>query len=132
MRFAQSPRSEAVASLFLQSIALPGYFCSVLFAQVIGLRRLQLYGFTASASIFLILAVFQPLLVQVPTLYVLFYGFTFFAQNFGPNATTYIVPSLLFAAEHRGTCHGISAAAGKLGALLGAQVGRTILCYLCM
>jgi len=50
------------------------------------------------------------------------YGFTFFFQNFGANPTTYIIPSVVFPTAHRATCHGISAAAGKLGALLGAQV----------
>lgn len=42
-------------------------------------------------------------------------------QNFGANATTYIIPAILFPVHQRGTCHGISAAAGKLGAILGAQ-----------
>lgn len=64
------------------------------------------------------------MLVKVPTVYAFIYGLTFFAQNFGANATTYIIPSLLFPMEHRATCHGISAAAGKLGALLGAQVSK--------
>ena len=43
---------------------------------------------------------------------------TFFFSNFGPNTTTFIVPAELFPA--RSTCHGISAAAGKAGAIVGA------------
>ncbi len=54
-------------------------------------------------------------------LYVFLYGFTFFFQNFGANATTYIIPSIIYSSAERATCHGISSAAGKLGALLGAQ-----------
>jgi PHS family inorganic phosphate transporter-like MFS transporter len=104
-------------------MSLPGYICSVLYASTMGLRHLQLYGFAATAAFFLALSALQPYLVRVPAVYILAYGLTFFAQNFGPNTTTYIVPSLLFSASHRGTCHGISAAAGKLGAVLGAQVG---------
>lgn len=65
--------------------------------------------------------------MQLPALYAFIYGLTFFAQNFGANSTTYIIPSLLFPLEHRATCHGISAAAGKFGALLGAQV--QLLCF---
>ncbi|PLB54694.1 inorganic phosphate transporter [Aspergillus steynii IBT 23096] len=38
--------------------------------------------------------------------------------NFGPNATTYILPSELFPTRYRATCHGISAGAGKLGSIL--------------
>jgi hypothetical protein len=47
------------------------------------------------------------------------YGLTFFFSNFGPNATTYIVPGEVFPTEIRATCHGISSAAGKLGAIVG-------------
>jgi PHS family inorganic phosphate transporter-like MFS transporter len=48
------------------------------------------------------------------------YGFTFFFANFGPNSTTFIVPAEIFPARLRSTCHGISAAAGKAGAIIGA------------
>ncbi|OAY65010.1 putative inorganic phosphate transporter 1-3, partial [Ananas comosus] len=48
------------------------------------------------------------------------YGLTFFFANFGPNSTTFIVPAELFPARFRSTCHGISAAAGKAGAVVGA------------
>nr|CAD1843815.1 unnamed protein product [Ananas comosus var. bracteatus] len=48
------------------------------------------------------------------------YAFTFFFANFGPNATTFIVPAEVFPARLRSTCHGISAARGKAGAIVGA------------
>ncbi|OJJ50120.1 hypothetical protein ASPZODRAFT_89971 [Penicilliopsis zonata CBS 506.65] len=38
--------------------------------------------------------------------------------NFGPNTTTYIIPAELFPTRFRCTCHGISAAAGKLGSII--------------
>ncbi|URD95954.1 phosphate transporter [Musa troglodytarum] len=47
------------------------------------------------------------------------YGFTFFFANFGSNSTTFIVPAEIFPARLRSTCHGISAAAGKVGAIVG-------------
>jgi MFS transporter, PHS family, inorganic phosphate transporter len=40
------------------------------------------------------------------------------ALYFGPNAWTFIIPPKIFPTPHRATCHGISAAAGKLGFLL--------------
>ncbi|KAL0286579.1 UNVERIFIED_CONTAM: Inorganic phosphate transporter 1-4 [Sesamum angustifolium] len=52
--------------------------------------------------------------------FVVMYSLTFFFANFGPNATTFVVPAEIFPARHRSTCHGISAAAGKLGAIIGA------------
>jgi MFS transporter, PHS family, inorganic phosphate transporter len=39
----------------------------------------------------------------------------------GPNATTYIITGELFPTRYRASCHGISAATGKLGSIL-AQV----------
>ncbi|KAG6493018.1 hypothetical protein ZIOFF_047991 [Zingiber officinale] len=48
------------------------------------------------------------------------YAFTFFFANFGPNSTTFIVPAEVFPAWLRSTCHGISAATGKMGAIVGA------------
>ena len=36
----------------------------------------------------------------------------------GPNATTYIIPAEIFPTRYRATCHGISAASGKLGSIL--------------
>jgi PHS family inorganic phosphate transporter-like MFS transporter len=48
------------------------------------------------------------------------YAFTFFFANFGPNSTTFILPAEIFPARLRSTCHGISAASGKAGAIIGA------------
>lgn len=39
----------------------------------------------------------------------------------GPNGTTYIIPAEVFPTRYRASCHGISAAAGKLGSIL-AQI----------
>ena len=48
--------------------------------------------------------------------------------NFGPNATTFILPAELFATKYRATLHGISSASGKLGAIIGAfGVGALII-----
>nr|VDC60008.1 unnamed protein product [Brassica rapa] len=52
--------------------------------------------------------------------FVVMYSLTFFFANFGPNATTFIIPAEIFPARLRSTCHGISAATGKAGAIVGA------------
>jgi PHS family inorganic phosphate transporter-like MFS transporter len=53
---------------------------------------------------------------------VLVYGSTFFFANYGPNTTTFVFPSLVYSPECRSTLNGISAAAGKAGALFGATL----------
>ena len=40
------------------------------------------------------------------------------AGQFGPNATTWLLPGEVFPTDIRATCHGISAATGKVGALV--------------
>lgn len=41
-----------------------------------------------------------------------------FFQNCGPNTTTFIIPGEVFPTRYRSTAHGISAAFGKLGAVI--------------
>jgi PHS family inorganic phosphate transporter-like MFS transporter len=48
------------------------------------------------------------------------YAFTFFFANWGPNSTTFVYPAELFPASVRSTAHGISAATGKAGAIIGS------------
>ena len=54
--------------------------------------------------------------------FVFLYCLANFFQNFGPNTTTFIIPGEVFPTRYRSTGHGISAASGKLGAII-AQVG---------
>src|SRR5271169_3449949 len=41
-----------------------------------------------------------------------------FFQNFGPNTTTFLVPGEVFPTRYRSTAFGISAASGKIGAII--------------
>jgi MFS transporter, PHS family, inorganic phosphate transporter len=54
--------------------------------------------------------------------FVALYCLANFFQNFGPNMTTFVIPGEAFPTRYRSTAHGISAASGKLGAIV-AQVG---------
>jgi len=53
--------------------------------------------------------------------FIALYAFAQFFFNFGPNSTTFIIPAEAFPTTVRSTGHGISAASGKLGAILAAQ-----------
>lgn len=65
MGVAQVPKSEAMASLILQAIALPGYFCTFAFVDRVGLKRLQAWGFFLTSVFFFLLAGNQSSLVEV-------------------------------------------------------------------
>ena len=49
---------------------------------------------------------------------VVFYAISMFLINLGPNTIIFILPAELFETKNRGTCYGIAAACGKLGAIL--------------
>ena len=101
---------------------IPGYFAAVLLIDRTGRRRLQMVGFFLMAVFLFALAGpydhYWRGNAKNPW-YIVLYALTFFSANLGPNTTTFILPAELFPARFRSTCHGISAAAGKLGALVG-------------
>jgi hypothetical protein len=51
--------------------------------------------------------------------FLLVYGVSYFFTEFGPNMTTFVMPSELYPVDMRATGHGISAGVGKLGAFIG-------------
>eukprot|EP00913_Durusdinium_trenchii_P001235 g1138.t1 len=82
--------------------------------------QMQLYGFLALSVVFMVVSVcmeFWP--KPSPTSQLIVLGLVFFGLNSGPNLTTYILPAEIFPTCVRATCHGISAASGKIGAFLG-------------
>ncbi|KAH7843474.1 hypothetical protein Vadar_017074 [Vaccinium darrowii] len=100
---------------------VPGYWFTVFFIDRIGRFTIQLMGFTFMTVFMFALAIpFNHWLNHNHTAFLVMYSLTFFFSNFGPNATTFVVPAEIFPARLRSTCHGISAAAGKAGAIVGA------------
>lgn len=121
-------RKTAMDSLILTSIALPGYAIAGL---IIGKktfcisqtpRYVMLQGFAMMSILYATIGFNWSYLRGDPTMLVFLYGMTFFFANYGPNTTTFILPSLLFEGSNRATWNGISAAAGKAGALTGATL----------
>ena len=105
----------------IQAMAMPGYIMAVYYINRIGKKNLQLLGFAATAIIFSIMAIFQDQLANIGRLYIMLYALTYFFDDFGANTTTFIIPTEVFPTEVRATCHGFSAAMGKLGAVIGAS-----------
>ncbi|KAL3647741.1 Inorganic phosphate transporter 1-4 [Castilleja foliolosa] len=101
---------------------VPGYWFTVALIDVIGRFAIQLIGFFFM-TVFMFALAFPYHHWTLPENrigFVVMYSLTFFFANFGPNATTFVVPAEIFPARLRSTCHGISAASGKLGAIVGA------------
>jgi MFS family permease len=98
--------------------AVPGYILGIARIDRIGHRRLQLWGFVMMAACFGILAV-VPGMTTVVLPFLAVYGLSYFFTEFGPNMTTFVMPSELFPVSVRATGHGISAGIGKFGAFIG-------------
>jgi PHS family inorganic phosphate transporter-like MFS transporter len=98
--------------------AVPGYILAIACLDRIGHRRLQLIGFAMMAACFAVIAAVPGLTTAVAP-FLLVYGVSYFFTEFGPNMTTFVLPSELYPAAMRATGHGISAGVGKLGAFIG-------------
>ncbi|KAG1882145.1 major facilitator superfamily domain-containing protein [Suillus subluteus] len=106
---------------------IPGYWVSFLFIDSWGRKPIQLMGFTVLTILFIIMGfaynkLDAPGALSNHKVFVFLYCLTNFFQNFGPNTTTFVIPGEAFPTRYRSTGHGISAASGKLGAIV-AQVG---------
>lgn len=133
-------QEAALDSLYVALIALPGYFVAYL---VLGEsdndnngrygwakkyipnqtpRYVMLQGFACMSVLYLSIGLAWRQLEDAPILLIILYGSTFFFANYGPNTTTFLLPSLVYSEECRSTLNGLSAAAGKVGALTGAMV----------
>ncbi|XP_006356062.1 probable inorganic phosphate transporter 1-3 [Solanum tuberosum] len=101
---------------------VPGYWFTVAFIDIIGRFAIQLMGFFfMTVFMFAIAIPYHHWTLEANRIgFIVMYSLTFFFANFGPNATTFVVPAEIFPARLRSTCHGISAAAGKAGAIVGA------------
>ncbi|GAN02238.1 MFS transporter, PHS family, inorganic phosphate transporter [Mucor ambiguus] len=99
--------------------SVPGYYITVFTVEKLGRRWIQLQGFAVTTVIFAILAGCYNLLIEnsMPAFIFLFTLAQLF-QNFGANATTFIIPGEVFPTKVRASAHGISAASGKAGAII--------------
>jgi MFS family permease len=98
--------------------ALPGYVLAFTKMDRIGHRRLQLLGFAVMGGAFLSLGLIPGLTTTVVP-FLLVFGLSYFFIQFGPNTTTFVLPSEVFPVSMRTTGHGIAAGIGKLGAFIG-------------
>jgi len=117
-------KNVSIGNLILSAAGLiPGYWASFFLIDSWGRKPIQLMGFAALTVIFVIMGFgYHDILNHSKGAFVFLYCLADFFQNFGPNTTTFVIPGEVFPTRYRSTAHGISAASGKLGAIV-AQVG---------
>lgn len=97
--------------------AVPGYWVTVATVDTLGRKPIQLMGFFILTILFIVMG-FAYNNISANGLLAIYVLAQFFF-NFGPNSTTFIVPGECFPTRYRSTSHGISAAAGKIGSIIG-------------
>ncbi|KAM7189713.1 putative inorganic phosphate transporter PHO [Naviculisporaceae sp. PSN 640] len=97
--------------------AVPGYWFTVFTVDTVGRKPIQFMGFGILTVLFVVMG-FAYAKIPPNGLLAIFVLAQFFF-NFGPNATTFIVPGEVFPTRYRSTSHGISAAMGKIGSIIG-------------
>ncbi|KAG9302422.1 hypothetical protein G9A89_011472 [Geosiphon pyriformis] len=101
---------------------VPGYWFTVFFIDRWGRKPIQYMGFALLTLIFLALGLWYNQIKKTSSvLFGLMFTLAQFFCNFGPNATTFVLPGEVFPTRYRSTGYGIAAASGKLGAIT-AQV----------
>lgn len=113
-------RTLVSAGIFL-IFAFPGYAMAAKYVDVIGRKPLQIFGFLVMGFCYLLIAMIPHLTSHI-LIFALIFGASFFFVNFGPNTTTFLIPSEIYPASIRARAHGISAAVGKVGAFAGVFV----------
>jgi MFS family permease len=118
-----SPHASTMTKIAIQLAifvvaAVPGYVLAIASLDRIGHRRLQLVGFAVMGACFAVIALVPGMTTMVVP-FLLVYGVSYFFTEFGPNMTTFVIPSEVFPVTMRATGHGISAGVGKLGAFIG-------------
>ncbi|GMG43009.1 unnamed protein product [Ambrosiozyma monospora] len=109
--------NEAAGNLLLICAgSIPGYWTAVATLDWLGRKPIQIMGFFLTTGLLCIIGFCFNKIGQhgKVALYILCQYFL----NFGPNTTTFIVPGECFPTRFRSTTHGISAAAGKIGAVI--------------
>ena len=112
---------SAWALIVFSIFAIPGYLASIFFMDAIGHRRLQWIGFTVMAAAFGAMGLVPGITHEVAP-FLFLYGISFFFIEFGPNCTTFVMPSEVFPTSIRTTGHGMAAGIGKFGAFVGTFV----------
>ncbi|ETS80877.1 metabolite transport protein GIT1 [Pestalotiopsis fici W106-1] len=107
--------------LLLGAISLPGVFIGAFLCNKIGRRNTMMVGFSGYLVFGLIIGCAYDQITKIIPLFVVFYGLMQSSGNLGPGDMLGLISSESYATAVRGTCYGLSAAIGKVGAAVGTE-----------
>lgn len=124
-----SPATKSVMPGWLYNllnvgVSLCGYYLAsfLIDNKLYGRKWMQIIGFLMDFILFIVPAFHYDYYTSKEHIHAFqaMYFLSSFFNQFGPNSVTFLVAAEVFPTPIRATAHGISAAAGKLGALLAA------------
>ncbi|KAL8290051.1 hypothetical protein RQP46_002990 [Phenoliferia psychrophenolica] len=114
-------RRTAEFQLLLGTIALPGCIVGALLVNRMGRRNVMILGFSGYLVVGLIVGIAYDKIITVVPAFVVLYGLMQSFGNLGPGNMLGLTSTESYATAVRGTLYGLSAAVGKVGAVLGTQ-----------
>lgn len=104
-------------TFIFSSLALPGAYAAAYTLPYCGRKTSFQYGFLGMLLTFIVLVVFWNVLPY--WLFIILYGLQLTFDKNGPAPAAFATSGEIFPTAARATAHGISAASGKLGAVVG-------------
>ena len=97
--------------------ALVGGAIFIKLIKYVSPKTMQKWGFVVLAGLLLVTGIVLLVSGTGTSAFIVLYVLIQLSFSLGPNATTYLIPAELFPTRFRCTCHGLSAAAGRLGSI---------------
>lgn len=113
-------------NLLLGMIAIPGVLVGAYLCDAIGRKYTLMLGFMGYLIFGLIIGIAYDKISHIVPLFIVFYGLMNSLANMGPGDNLGVVSSESFPTSIRGTCYGLSAAIGKVGAVVGTETFQPI------
>jgi len=111
--------ASAKTVLMINVLALPGFLFAIVLASSIPMRHIQVLGLSAMMACFVLLVCIYNAVDRMGYIFLGIFSFQRCVDAMGPGMGTFCIPGQIFPTRIRGTAHGLSAAAGKVGAVIG-------------
>ncbi|UZJ56940.1 hypothetical protein CBS101457_006260 [Exobasidium rhododendri] len=112
--------------LLLGAIALPGAILGAFTVKYLGSKLQLVIGFGGYLVLGLIIGLAWDHIITIPALFVVLYGLLSSMGNFGPGSIMGLASAESYPTSLRGTAYGLSAAIGKVGAVVGTEVFKPV------
>ncbi|KAI8983938.1 major facilitator superfamily domain-containing protein [Mycotypha africana] len=107
-------------NILLFAFYLPGCLAGAYSVDKLGRRKTLAFGLMAQGIVGMILGgVYEPLSKNCMPMFIIMYGIFLALGEYGPGPTMGLNAMEMFPTAVRGTCYGIAAAVGKVGATVG-------------